>query len=311
MARSCPGSRRSSRGPDPRRPGDPGVEIRGPDWLRGPGAGYEEWARGWGAARGSGTLGARCGGHRGVQRRAGRVERVREGGGSSGSGSATAASRGCGPVLSAPTAPPPDWSGGPGGEGRVRRNPLGEDGAAGKRAGSSVFQRDEVGRVVTQDFSRTQDLSSERYTDRGARPQPRPQVSLPRSRLRWDSPERRSLLLFQILEAGPGGGAARGPPLPPGALPGDPRTLGRPSAGVISGRREAGPLPPPRGPGTPPAHLRPRSPCARVRLPVATEFILPITWAARVSASYAVVLATLDPRPGGYFGAGTRHLKIQ
>lgn len=116
---------------------------------------------------------------------------------------------------------------------------------------------------------------------------------------------------FSDLEAGPGGGAARGPPLPPGALPGDPRTLGRPSAGGISGRREAGPLPPPRGPGTPPAPLRPQSPCARVRQPVATEFIPPITWAARVSASYAVVLATLDPRPGGYFGAGTRHLKIQ
>lgn len=163
---------------------------------------------------------------------------MREGGGSSGSGSATATSRGCGPVLSAPTAPPPEWSGGPGGEGRVRRNPLGEDGAAGERAGSSVFQRDEAGRVVTQDPSWTQNLSSERYTDRGARPQPRPEVSLPRSRLRWDSPERRSLLLSQTSKPGPGEGRLGVLPFPQAPFPETPgRSAGQAQGGFPGGGR--------------------------------------------------------------------------
>ena len=39
------------------------------------------------------------------------------------------------------------------------------------------------------------------------------------------------------------------------------------------------------------------------------ELIPLTTWAARVSASHAEVLASLDPRPGDYLGASTRLLK--
>lgn len=283
MASSCLGSRRGLRRPDPHRPGDLGEARRG---SGNPVRGMKGWTRGCGVARESEALEGTVRGTRGVQRRAGRLEKAWEGGGGvrSGAPAAAAAFRGRGPVPSSQAAPSLPRTSRPGGAGLGGAGTPGKAATGQRGAGLGMGKGPIFGHPVRRGGP-----------GGGSVPRPNPGTLFRAlERTRGTAPGYGCKFLFlnpggtpriaasfcfsRIPAARSGGGAATGPPLPQAALGGDPRPRGRRSAEGFLDSGRLGRFPR-GGAATSPSRISPA--CARGWLPVVPEFIPPTTRAAR------------------------------